>query len=461
MVNHPTENKGKWDTIDLTAITNGKVKTIAQGVASTKKWHDENPDAYKNGGRISSWEIIEDVPQFQGGGKTNPPIYVNDPKDPRLQRYNDSLDLFKSYQQLKTNLNKQGYESAHIPSSMIMKEKDIINYAEGRIKGANLLSTFDPTRTLPKQSSFDKVSPVKVREHIYSILDMVPGQINPTLGKQLISDIIKPKSVDSYAMPFFSLSKYQNDGRIVYNYENVNPKQPFIFNKKLSPITTTTSKLTPSSKLIPNKSKGFSGVMNLISKKDGSILNTDYINYKRQQKEITPMNVMGLETLIPSQTMQKVPVPNPITSIPKDYYTIKTGSSYRNPETGAFEQQTFLIDKVTGKRITEPAFQNGGQTKSNWEILEDTNKDYEYKNGGKTPAWQRKEGKSPSGGLNAKGRASLKKEGHDIKPPQPEGGSRKKSFCARMTGMKKKLTGSKKANDPNSRINLSLKKWKC
>ena len=81
--------------------------------------------------------------------------------------------------------------------------------------------------------------------------------------------------------------------------------------------------------------------------------------------------------------------------------------------------------------------------------------------GGKSPAWQRKEGKSPSGGLNAKGRASAKKEGHNLKPPQPEGGSRKDSFCARMEGMKAKLTGSAKAKDPDSRINKSLKKWKC
>lgn len=79
----------------------------------------------------------------------------------------------------------------------------------------------------------------------------------------------------------------------------------------------------------------------------------------------------------------------------------------------------------------------------------------------KSPSWQRKEGKSPSGGLNAKGRASLKAAGHDIKAPQPEGGSRKKSFCARMSGMKKKLTSAKTANDPNSRINKSLRKWKC
>lgn len=79
-----------------------------------------------------------------------------------------------------------------------------------------------------------------------------------------------------------------------------------------------------------------------------------------------------------------------------------------------------------------------------------------------TPAWQRKEGQNPEGGLNAKGRASYKAEtGGTLKRPQPEGGSRKKSFCARMTGMKKKLTSSKTANDPDSRINKSLRKWKC
>jgi len=76
-------------------------------------------------------------------------------------------------------------------------------------------------------------------------------------------------------------------------------------------------------------------------------------------------------------------------------------------------------------------------------------------------AWTRKEGKSESGGLNAKGRASLKAEGHNIKRPQPEGGSRKDSFCARMTGLKRKLTGSAKAADPDSRVNKSLKKWDC
>ena len=86
----------------------------------------------------------------------------------------------------------------------------------------------------------------------------------------------------------------------------------------------------------------------------------------------------------------------------------------------------------------------------------------QFKKGG-SPAWTRKEGKSESGGLNEKGRKSYERAnpGSNLKAPQPEGGSRKKSFCARMKGMKKKLTSKKPANDPNSRINKALKKWKC
>tara|TARA_R100001163_G_C5034622_1_gene174093 strand:+ start:36 stop:392 length:357 start_codon:yes stop_codon:yes gene_type:complete len=83
--------------------------------------------------------------------------------------------------------------------------------------------------------------------------------------------------------------------------------------------------------------------------------------------------------------------------------------------------------------------------------------------GKKSAAWQRKEGKNPEGGLNEKGRKSYEKEnpGSDLKAPQPEGGPRKKSFCARMKGMKKKLTSKKTANDPDSRINKSLRAWDC
>ena len=70
--------------------------------------------------------------------------------------------------------------------------------------------------------------------------------------------------------------------------------------------------------------------------------------------------------------------------------------------------------------------------------------------------------KSRSGGLTAAGRRKYNKEtGSNLKAPQPGGGKRKKSFCARMKGMKKKRTSSKTARDPNSRINKALRKWKC
>ena len=84
----------------------------------------------------------------------------------------------------------------------------------------------------------------------------------------------------------------------------------------------------------------------------------------------------------------------------------------------------------------------------------------------KSPAWTRKEGKDPKGGLNAKGRASAKAQGMNLKPPAQNpktkaDAGRRKSFCARMSGMKKKLTSEKTKNDPNSRINKSLRAWNC
>ena len=75
-------------------------------------------------------------------------------------------------------------------------------------------------------------------------------------------------------------------------------------------------------------------------------------------------------------------------------------------------------------------------------------------------AWTRKEGKSPSGGLNAKGRASYTK-GTLKAPSKKKGNKRRKSFCKRTCGMKRKLTSAKTARDPNSRINKSLRAWKC
>ena len=79
-------------------------------------------------------------------------------------------------------------------------------------------------------------------------------------------------------------------------------------------------------------------------------------------------------------------------------------------------------------------------------------------------AWTRKAGKNSEGGLNEKGRKSYEKEnpGSDLKAPSKKvGNPRRASFCARMKGMKKKLTSSKTASDPDSRINKSLRAWNC
>ncbi len=88
----------------------------------------------------------------------------------------------------------------------------------------------------------------------------------------------------------------------------------------------------------------------------------------------------------------------------------------------------------------------------------------------KTAAWQRKEGKNPAGGLNAKGVASYRaanpgsklKMAVTTKPSKLKAGSkaanRRKSFCARMGGMPGPM---KKPNGKPTRKALALKKWNC
>jgi hypothetical protein len=84
----------------------------------------------------------------------------------------------------------------------------------------------------------------------------------------------------------------------------------------------------------------------------------------------------------------------------------------------------------------------------------------------KTPAWQRKEGKDPKGGLNAKGRASARRQGMNLKPPvsaaqakrSPKAAARRRSFCARMSGMPGPMKDKK---GRPTRKALALRKWDC
>jgi hypothetical protein len=94
-------------------------------------------------------------------------------------------------------------------------------------------------------------------------------------------------------------------------------------------------------------------------------------------------------------------------------------------------------------------------------------KEEEYKKGGKTPAWTRKEGKDPKGGLNKKGIASYRRANPGSKLKMAVTGKvkrgskaakRRKSFCARMSGMKGPMKDEK---GRPTRKALSLRKWRC
>jgi hypothetical protein len=75
----------------------------------------------------------------------------------------------------------------------------------------------------------------------------------------------------------------------------------------------------------------------------------------------------------------------------------------------------------------------------------------------KTPAWQRKEGQNPKGGLNAKGRASAKAEGSNLKPPVKSGDNpRRASYLARAAG---NPGPERKPNGEPTRLLLSLQAW--
>jgi hypothetical protein len=119
--------------------------------------------------------------------------------------------------------------------------------------------------------------------------------------------------------------------------------------------------------------------------------------------------------------------------------------------------------------IEDIAKENNVDSEVIWEDLKDITDEELLE----VAAWQRKEGKNPEGGLNAKGIASYRRENPGSKlqmavttkpsklKPGSKAANRRKSFCARMGGMKKKLTSAKTARDPDSRINKALRKWNC
>jgi hypothetical protein len=138
------------------------------------------------------------------------------------------------------------------------------------------------------------------------------------------------------------------------------------------------------------------------------------------------------------------PIKGAITPVPNGHLIKKDGTSLKKG--GKIKCWTGYVKKGTKKK--------GGKTVNN--CVKKVMKD-----GGSTPAWTRKEGKNPTGGLNAKGRASYNRANPGkpgLKAPQPQGGPRKRSFCARMSGVKGPAT---KPNGEPTRKTLALRKWKC
>jgi hypothetical protein len=142
------------------------------------------------------------------------------------------------------------------------------------------------------------------------------------------------------------------------------------------------------------------------------------------------------------------------------------------PTAQAFKQSAESVEDIFDlieDVIEDIAKENNVDSEVIWEELEDITDEELLE----VAAWQRKEGKNPSGGLNQTGVNSYKREhpGSHLqtavttKPSKLKPGSkaanRRKSFCARMGGMKKRLTSAKTARDPDSRINKALRKWNC
>ena len=150
-----------------------------------------------------------------------------------------------------------------------------------------------------------------------------------------------------------------------------------------------------------------------------------------------------------------------------------TEATINNDKQELARQKKHLLDKAKEYKDQaereESHGQGGGAARAKGEGFLDNAKNIKES----TPAWQRSAGKDPEGGLNRKGIASYRaanpgsKLSMDVttKPSKLKPGSkaanRRKSFCARMGGMKKRLTSAKTARDPDSRINKALRKWNC
>jgi hypothetical protein len=175
--------------------------------------------------------------------------------------------------------------------------------------------------------------------------------------------------------------------------------------------------------------------------------------------------VEGIDDLIqsgdnlPEWCQEKIAVAKSMLVAVWDYMYSEEASDEVDPEVDAmFEAMTQLVAEMAQKnRVSEDLV---------WETFEAMPDNILYE----TAAWRRKEGKSKKGGLNAKGVASYRRENPGSKlqmavttkpsklKPGSKAAKRRKSFCARMSGVKGPM---KKPNGKPTRKALALRKWNC
>jgi hypothetical protein len=170
---------------------------------------------------------------------------------------------------------------------------------------------------------------------------------------------------------------------------------------------------------------------------------------------------------------------NPVFTKPK-MMKVKKEEAESLEEKGPGLWANIRAKKARGERMRKPG-EEGAPTEA--QLKSARNEEYEADDDALTEdqleqireaaAWERAEGKNPEGGLNRKGIESYRRENPGSKlsmavttkpsklKPGSKAANRRKSFCARMGGMKKRLTSAKTARDPDSRINKSLRKWNC
>ena len=220
-------------------------------------------------------------------------------------------------------------------------------------------------------------------------------------------------------------------------------KKPIESVGSLNQISSDEGGASATQKAAGNVRKGFVKTINLGKRLTGRRVAKDPINYKKLAKELNN------EEFIQEVEDKKDFKAKKVIDIMKGKNPIKI-----NPDV---KEDTVVVQDASGKDFVEIV-----DIITPEKIRSDWRKEINVTEA--SAAWQRKEGKSKSGGLNEKGRKSYERQnpGSDLKAPSKKvGNKRRASFCARMKGMKKKLTSAKTARDPNSRINKSLRAWNC